>query len=546
MLSKSPLCCLVVVFGLPACFGSMDTNTGSDAQSPGDMMQEGDSGPVQDAGAVLIDSGVMDMRVSGDMRPRDMKGVKADLSSLSDVGMTDMGRVDAGVPFELKAFPSAYGAGAYATGGRGGTVYHVTSLRDDGSEGTLRWALGQSRPATIVFDVSGIINLESWLTLSGRDVTIAGQTAPVGGITLTSTSKARVRGQDIENFIVRYIRLRPLESGDDAFEFYGNREGAFNIIMDHISASYGGDETMSLRGAQTHHITYQRCLIAEAKTGSLFGDSSSPEFSQDNSFLNSLFWNISHRTPNTASNGRVDIINNVIQNWQYRLTYAHGDTQLNHIGNYYAMGERSSLGSSQIQLNAVNSSYDHSIYTAANRIDKGTFEDPDADNRALWVEFESGRQTVMAPFSEFTDTPYPLLGPAMPIRSAQQAYADVIEDVGANASLEADGSVTFYTDANDTDYLAVMRQGEGAYEAYEMYDDVRSWFGESRYAAFVASISDVPAHTRPADYDTDRDGMPDVWERATFGDLSRDGSDDLDGNGYTDLEEFLNKVDTDR
>jgi hypothetical protein len=131
----------------------------------------------------------------------------------------------------------------------------------------------------------------------------------------------------------------------------------------------------------------------------------------------------------------------------------------------------------------------------------------------------------------------------MTILTAEAAYMDVTTNVGANASLNADGTVTYHTDANDTDYLALMAEGEGAFEEYEMYDDVRSWFGEARFANFVASISDTPVNTRPNDYDTDRDGMADIWEAATFGDLSRDGKDDADDDGYTDLEEFLNQVD---
>lgn len=502
-----------------------------------DVAPGGDGGPSIDA---ISSDGGFDATIDLDSAIRDALPDSAFADTAPDVD------TDAGTQ-ELKAFPSAYGAGAYATGGRGGSVYHVTSLLDDGSEGTLRWALGQTRPSTIVFDVSGTIDLESWLTLSGSDVTIAGQTAPVGGITITSTTMMRFRGQDISNFVVRYLRIRPMESGSDSFEFYGNNDGAHTTILDHISASYGGDESISLRGRNTHNITYQRCLIAEGKTGSLFGDSDSPEYSYDNSFLHSLFFNISHRTPNTSTNGRVDIINNVTQDWQYRLTHARGDTRLNHINNYYAMGHREGLmGNRTIQLNSVSSTYDHQIYTAGNIIDKGMLSDPAADNRVLWAEFEAGLQTTYAPASEFTDTPYALLGPAMEVRSATDAYANVIQDVGANASLNADGSVTYHTDANDTDYLRIMSEGEGAHERYEMYDRVRSWFGEQRYADFVATIGAEPINTRPSEYDADRDGMADEWESANFGGLDRNGQGDEDEDGYTDLEEFLNQVDAAR
>lgn len=447
---------------------------------------------------------------------------------------------------ELKAFPTAYGGGAYASGGRGGTVYHVTNLNDSGV-GSLRWAIDEPRPAIVVFDVAGTIDLQNWLTINGKDLTIAGQTAPVGGITITSSNQSKIRGQDMSNVIIRHIRIRPTETPDDAFDMYGNREGAHDIIFDHISMSYGGDETLSLRGADTYNVTYQRCLIAEGKTGSLFGDSQTPRNSYDNSLLNCLYWNISHRIPNAASNGRVDIVNNVTQNWQYRLSYVTGDIELNHINNYYAMGERSRLSDgSQIQLNPLESFNDNKIYTAGNIIDKGMFTDPNADNKALWVEFELGQQTKYAPSSEFVNSQYSLVGAPVEIKTAEEAYREVVNnpDVGANASLNGDGTVTYFTDPNDTDYLNVMSRGEGAYEHYENYSNVRSWFGEQRYSNFVSSISSTPTNVRPTDYDTDGDGMPDVWEENNGYDKSvADGTEDRDGDGYTNLEEFLNLVD---
>ena len=129
----------------------------------------------------------------------------------------------------------------------------------------------------------------------------------------------------------------------------------------------------------------------------------------------------------------------------------------------------------------------------------------------------------------------------MPILSATDNFADVVSDVGANAYTDDDGVPQRESDAIDSDYLAIV--GSGGFEDYRADNGDFLYSLQPRYAAHFASITGTPLNARSASYDTDDDGMPDRWEAEEFGDLSRDGTMDADGDGYTDLEEFFNLVD---
>lgn len=430
---------------------------------------------------------------------------------------------------ELKAFPTAYGGGAMATGGRGGKVIHVTNLNNSGT-GSFREAVSQPN-RIIVFDVSGTINLTSSLTITADNLTIAGQTAPAGGITLCGK---QIRFNNANNIIIRYVRVRQDYTSakwgeDDTTTFYGSN----NVILDHCSFSWGADETLTFYGS-ANNITIQRCMLGEGKTASIFGDSGDASLGSNLSYLSNVIYNTTHRTPNINLNSRADVINNVIFNWKYRLSRLSGRLDVNFINNYYALGCLSSIS----KVGNMILSGSPKIYASGNYIDKGILTNPLTDNWLLFQNFSDGS---LASVTYKSTNPFPQIGSTMPVMSAIEAFQVVTNDSGANAVLDAYGNKIEGIDVVDNVYKTNINNGNCI--SYNSSSDGANYDTTTHWKAFWASVSSTPIASHSSTYDTDKDGMPDLWEKAMFGDLARDGTGDLDGDGYTDLEEFLNGVD---
>ncbi|MCA9556533.1 MAG: pectate lyase precursor, partial [Myxococcales bacterium] len=284
-------------------------------------------------------------------------------------------------PAFTPAFPGARGFGAGATGGRGGQVIKVTTL-DATGPGSLQEALNQTGARIIVFDVSGVI--EGDITIENGDVTIAGQTAPGGGITIAGRLFGRY-DTSVGNIIVRHLRVRPTYGGGPGEQFDGaqlsrNR----NVILDHLSVSWGVDETIDLYEA--NDVTVQFTTIEE---GATMGH---PEGEHNYGLINgpdghrltlqhNLFIHQKNRNPAVA-NGPAEIVNNVAYNVRHGFVHHNpASGPFNIVGNAYLRGPDDDLFPFYFDDENNFTAGDLSYYLADNYIDDpgvftGTVDNP--------------------------------------------------------------------------------------------------------------------------------------------------------------------------
>lgn len=414
----------------------------------------------------------------------------------------------AGCQPHVRCFPGAEGAGTQTPGGRGGRVIEVTSLTDSGP-GSLREAVTTPGPRIIVFRVAGEIRLNSHLCVTEPFVTIAGQTAPGSGITLRNAG-LYVQTHDV---VIRCLRSRVGPSlnepynTQDALQISG--EDPHNIVVDHCSFSWSIDECVGIR-TPAHDVTLCWNLIAEALRQPFTREQIGEDRSHSMALIlsggptrctlhHNLLAHCNSRNPRIQS-GRHAFVNNVVYDWGFLTGMFSREPEVNFIGNYYKPGP----GSRPILPIVDKAAEMGRVYVRGNR-------SPERPNDALpeWA------LTVNAP-AEGHRVEQPFELPPLTITSAEQAYADVMRGVGA---------ILPKRDAIDERILRDVRLGTGG--KIDRPDEVGGY-------APVEPGTPLP--------DRDHDGMPDAWETQHRLDPAdpADGNADRDGDGYTNIEEYLN------
>ncbi len=440
------------------------------------------------------------------------------------------------------AFPSAEGYGKYAKGGRGGVVYEVTNLNDSGA-GSLRSAVEASGPRTVVFRVSGTIVLERPLKVKNPYLTIAGQTAPGGGICI----RGHQLSIDADHVIIRYVRVRV---GDESGKDYDAVSGRYikHVILDHISASWSVDETMSVYRCDS--LTIQWCIISESmflsnhvKGNHGFGGIWGGNYA---SYHHNLLAHHASRNPRFASGvGYTDYRNNVIYNWGYNSCYGGEKVEksypdkynffiVNMVGNYYKPGPATAPGrvSWRIASPAFNEQKSiHGKWYIAGNVMEGN-KNVTLDN---WNGGVQTQNDSLAGLLLKRSTPWE----AMPIRehTAKQAYRHVLAQAGAILPLR------------DEVDRRIIKEVKGGYATYEGsgYKQKKKVLDKSVVCGIIDSQNDVGGwpelQNGVAPKDTDHDGMPDEWEEKN--NLDKNNSNDrntLASDGYTMLEKYLNSI----
>ncbi len=419
-----------------------------------------------------------------------------------------------------RAFPTAEGFGAAAVGGRGGRIFYVTTVEESGP-GTLRQCIEATGPRNCVFRVAGTIVLDDApLVIRNPFITIAGETAPGGGIAIRNSDQQIRPSVSIEtnDVIIRHIRIRP---GPHAVEACCSgalglyTKAATNIMLDHISFSWGSDETVDSEDAT--NFTLQWALIGEPLLKGGPGKRNRARnalFTQGGTLTvhHSLFVDGQFRNPQIkmAEPGAVaDVVNNVLfsPRWQYVITLGDEWSKINAniVGNYKIAGKK--ITSDHLVHILEESGKGFSVYLRDNFDETYRDDEHQREDAALAPKFR--RYVVNEPF----------IAPPVRTTSAERAYLDVLENAGATKPKR---------DAVDERLVRQVRNRSGKLLESDP-EEVGGWPQLESGAAYP---------------DEDGDGIEDRWEQLSGLDPtdSQDGASDKDGDGWTNFEEFTHQL----
>lgn len=426
------------------------------------------------------------------------------------------------------AFPGAEGYGRFAYGGRGGQVVHVTSLEDDGTEGTLRWALETvTGPRTVVFDVSGVIALNKPITVNESYVTIAGQTAPGDGIMIRG-GYLYLGGESITRFIRH--RMGSVINEDKGTGYSGvTIQGRNNAIIDHASVGWATAETFKAAGNYTDAITVQNTIIAEALTNDMPGEDGFgfgfEAGGESGSFHHNLMANNHYGNPTISGGqnpaqqwlGNEEYYNNVAYNWGSGAA-AGAATKVNFAGNYYKAGPATTAKERVLTINVPkNGTGTIEYYVEGNLLeaDGTVIENPYAVNTQ---KDEDGNPIEGAYEPTKSDTK--VVDNGTVYEDAKTAYANVLSQAGASLKRDATDNriikdvISGTATKTENGMIATVEDSD-----YDVYEIVK----------------------RADDFDANQNGIADWYESATG---KTDAQADPDGDGYTNLEDYLNYMAT--
>jgi pectate lyase len=427
----------------------------------------------------------------------------------------------------IAAFPGAQGWGTTTPGGRNGKVLFVTSLADSG-QGTLREAILTKGPRTILFSVSGIIHLEKPLDVSGPAfsyVTVAGQSAPGGGIALTGNDVIFHNG--IHNVVIRHIRFRACNEGPTV------HSDCHDVVLDHCSFSWASDENLDVY-VDTTDVTISRCVFAE---GLIYGDhpkgdghgfgllvgKGADRVSMHHNFFTgniarnpSLFGgNLKKWRDKHVIHPSFDFRNNLIYNSRGGNLFIMGGPQINVIGNVFTRGPDSLDHIPEIGLPDIN---DKEITTIGTKVFVLDNSGPHLTNGDQWSMVYDEPHRLWGPKPEMYRAQSPIAAPPVTTSPSRDLPPIILAQAGALPH-----------DETDQRLMREFREGKGSAGAPD----------RRRNTPFPPPVAGTPVPDR------DRDGMPDAWEIEHGLDpaMPTDCWADPDKDGYGNLEEFLNASD---